>query len=64
MDKFFLVAAMISMAGVVVSLLLGLGAMTKVTQKAHRLSNKLMQMRVFFQGLAIAFLVLAYFTKQ
>lgn len=64
MDKFFLVAALVSLCGVVASLFLGVGAMTKGSEKAHRLSNKMMQMRVFFQGLTIAFLVLAYLTKH
>ncbi len=64
MDKFFMIAALVSLCGVVASLLLGIGAMAKGSEKAHRLSNKMMQMRVFFQGLTIAFLLLAYWTKH
>ena len=64
MDKFFFIAALVSMAAVVGSLLLGLVAMSKDTKKAHKASNKMMQMRVLFQGLAILFLLLAYLSKS
>ncbi|MCE9508262.1 MAG: twin transmembrane helix small protein [Alphaproteobacteria bacterium] len=63
MDKFFFIAALICMAGVVASLFLGLWAMTKDTKKDHKTSNIMMRFRVLFQGLTILFLLLAYFSK-
>jgi hypothetical protein len=64
MDKFFFGAAMISMIGVVASLLRGFVAMSRGGEKEHRTSNKMMQMRVLFQGAAIIFLFLAYLAKH
>lgn len=63
MDKIFLIAALFSMGGVVVSLFRGMFAMGGTSKKEHKTSNKMMQMRVLFQGLAILFLFLAYFAK-
>jgi len=51
------------MAVVVFSLLMGIVSMTKDTDKSHRKSNKFMQMRVLFQGLALVFLFLAYLAR-
>lgn len=64
MDKVFFIAALVSMAGVVFSLFRGMFVMGGTTRKEHKTSNKMMQMRVLFQGLALMFLALAYFTKN
>jgi hypothetical protein len=63
MDKVFFIAALVSMGGVVGALIFGVAAMTRGTEKAHKTSNKMMQLRVLFQGLTILFLVLAYLAK-
>lgn len=59
----FLLAALACIAGVVGSLALGLFAMTKGEQKDRIRSNKMMRMRVLFQGLALFFLLLSYLAK-
>lgn len=64
MDKVFLVIALIAMLGVVVSLLSGLFAMAKGTSKDHQTSQRMMQLRVICQGVALAFLFLAYLAKH
>lgn len=64
MDKIFFIAAMVSILAVVGSLVGGLLAMTKISGKDHRTSQKMMRMRVSFQVLAILFLFLAYLTKN
>lgn len=63
MDNFFLIAAMVSMLGVVVALLLGLKAMARGTEQDNRTSNRMMQLRIVFQGLAVGFLIMAFLTK-
>ena len=64
MDKIFFIAALVSMAGGVISLFWGLLAMAKGKKKDHQTSDKMMQLRVLFQGLAIILLFLAYLTKD
>jgi hypothetical protein len=64
MSNFFFAAALVCMLFVVASLLRGLLAMAKGTAKEHKTSNKMMRLRVIFQGLTIFFLVLAYFSKR
>ena len=64
MDKIFLAAAVVSMLLVVGSLIAGLVAMSRTTENSPRTSNKMMRMRVLFQGLAIMFLFLAYLSKN
>jgi hypothetical protein len=59
----FLFAALACILGVVGSLALGLFAMTKTEQKDRLTSNKMMRMRVLFQGLTILFLLLSYLAK-
>jgi len=63
MDKVFFIAALVSMGGVIVSLFLGLSAMGGKTRKENETSNKMMRMRVIFQGAALLFLFLAYLAK-
>jgi archaellum component FlaG (FlaF/FlaG flagellin family) len=57
----FFIAALICMAAVVGSLIMGFVAMGK---ENSQLSQKMMRFRVLFQGAAIAFLFLAYLTKH
>lgn len=64
MDKLFFIAALVSMAGVLASLLLGLFAMAKGGEKDHKTSNKMMRARVIMQALAIFFLLLAFLAKK
>ncbi|MBI1214805.1 MAG: twin transmembrane helix small protein [Alphaproteobacteria bacterium] len=49
---------------VVFSLIAGIVTMTKDTDKSHKKSNKMMQMRVLFQGLALLFLFLSYMARS
>lgn len=63
MTGFFLIAAMVCIVCVVVIMLAGLFAMTQDKQDSRIKSNKMMQLRVIFQGLAVAFLALAYLAK-
>lgn len=64
MDKIFFIAALASMVGVVLSLIRGVAALSRGTEKDHKISQQMMQMRVIFQGLAIVFLFLAYLSKH
>ncbi|MDE1152806.1 MAG: twin transmembrane helix small protein [Micavibrio sp.] len=63
MNVFFVVLALLCMLCVVGSFLWGMVAMTKGGERDHKTSNKMMQMRVVFQALAILFLFLSYATK-
>lgn len=63
LTTFFFIAALVCIAGVAVSLFLGLFAMTQGEQKDRVKSNKMMRMRVLFQGLALLFLALAWLAK-
>lgn len=64
MDVVFLIIALLAIVGTVIALVGGIVAMGKGTPKANQLSQRLMRMRVFCQGLAIFFLLLAYLTKK
>jgi hypothetical protein len=64
MDKIFFVIALIAMLGVIFSFLGGMFAMTRGTKKDHQMSQKMMQMRVLCQGIALACLFLAYLAKH
>lgn len=64
MDKVFIVVAMIAMIGVVLSLGAGLFAMGKGTEKAHQASQRMMQLRVTCQAVALIALFLAYLSKH
>ncbi len=63
MSTFFFLAAIACMLGVLGSLLFGIVAMTKGQEKDHKTSNKMMQLRVLMQGLAIGFLILSTLAK-
>ena len=62
-STFFLIAAMICLVGVVFSFVRGIFFMTRGEQKDRASSNKMMQMRVWFQGLTLFFLFLAYLAR-
>lgn len=62
-SSLFFVLAMICMLGVVAVFLIGMVAMTQGGKANSLRSNKMMYLRVFFQGGAIFFLFLAYFAK-
>jgi hypothetical protein len=64
MGNIFFILALISMVGVVISMISGIFSMSKGSQQGSRKSNKMMQMRVICQGSALLFLLLAYFTKS
>jgi hypothetical protein len=59
----FIILALIAMLGVVASLLMGLGVMTRGRTDDSKTSNKMMQVRIVCQGLVILFLFLAYLAK-
>jgi hypothetical protein len=64
MSEIFFIAALVSLAAVVASLLWGFRAMTKEGERQRIKSNKMMQLRVLFQGLTIFFLFLAYLARD
>lgn len=63
MATFFFFAALACMVGVLLSLLLGVVAMTKGQEKDHKTSNSMMRMRVVMQGMALLFLLLSTMAK-
>ena len=63
MSNVFFILAMLSMLPVVAVFMFGMVAMTKGGKEQNLRSNKMMQLRVLFQGGAILFLFLAYITK-
>ena len=63
MSNVFFILAMLSMVAVVGVFMFGMVAMTKGGKEQNLRSNKMMQLRVLFQGSAILFLFLAYMTK-
>jgi hypothetical protein len=64
MDKVFIIIAFLAIIGVVISLFSGLLAMTRGNKKDHQTSQKMMQMRVTCQAIAITCLFLAYLAKH
>lgn len=64
MDKVFIIAAFAAMIGVVFALVRGLLALGGGTAKDHQTSQKMMQMRVICQAIAIICLFLAYAAKH
>lgn len=63
LSTLFVCAAGLALLGVVVSLVGGVGAMTRGQKKDQAASNKMMQMRVICQGLVLFFLFMAYVAK-
>ncbi len=64
MDKVFLVIAFAAMIGVVISLIRGFLVMGGSTKAENEKSQKMMQMRVICQGIALVCLFLAYLAKH
>lgn len=60
---FFVILGLLSMVGVVASLLTGVFSMARGREKDHKTSNKMMQARVWLQGLTLLFFFLATVTK-
>ncbi len=63
MNTFFMICAGIAMLAVLGALGLGLFSMMRGGAFNEKYGNKLMQLRVALQGLALAMLALAYFTS-
>ncbi|MBX2834346.1 MAG: twin transmembrane helix small protein [Micavibrio sp.] len=63
MNIVFLILAGLSMIAVVVVMATGMVSMTKGGEFNEKYGNRLMQARVYLQGLALAMLALAYFTS-
>lgn len=59
----FFIAAMLCLLGVAGALFAGLFAMTKGAEKERKTSNKMMQLRVILQGLAVVFLLLSWLSR-
>ena len=64
MNTFFLVSAIIAGLATAGALGVGLFAMAKGGEFNKQHGNKLMQLRVMLQGLALLMLALAYFSSQ
>jgi len=63
MSTLFLVLAIICMVLVVASLAFGITGMARGGDFNDKWGNKLMRSRVFFQALAVGFLLLFFLTK-
>lgn len=59
MGQFFYVMMILAMLFVLASLIAGIVAMVKGGQFNRKYGNKMMQARVFFQGLALLFFAIA-----
>lgn len=64
MSTFFLVLAIICMLLVLASLVVGITGMAKGGEFNDKWGNKLMRSRVFFQALAVGFLLLFFLTRS
>lgn len=64
MSYIFVILMIVSMVAVVASLGLGLYAMTRGGEFNKKHGNRLMQLRVTLQGLALMFFFLAWFTSK
>ncbi|MDH5722829.1 MAG: twin transmembrane helix small protein [Alphaproteobacteria bacterium] len=64
MSSFSALLAVIAMVLVVVALFIGLFSMAKGGEFNKKYGNKLMQARVILQGIALAFIAIAYFASQ
>lgn len=63
MGNIFLVLALICLAAVLATLVIGVFAMAKEGDDARKRSNKFMQLRVALQGLTLLFLLLAWLAR-
>jgi hypothetical protein len=64
MNTFTLIMVILACLSVTAVLFVGLFSMVKGGEFNEKYGNKLMQARVILQGLALAFLALAYFMSQ
>ncbi len=64
MGSFFFIMTLVTMLAVVITLAAGLIVMGRGGEKNKKYGNRLMQARVFLQGLAIVFFMLAIATGQ
>lgn len=60
---FFVILGLLSMAGVLASLFAGVFAMARGEKKDHPVSNRMMQARIWLQGLTLLFFFLATVTR-
>lgn len=63
MTQVFFILMIVAMALTVLSLAAGIGVMAKGGEINNRFGNKLMRARVYFQGAALLFFVLAVATS-
>ncbi len=63
MNNIFVILMIVSMVAVVGSLVLGLYSMTRGGAFNEKYGNRLMQLRVTLQGLALLFFFLAWMTS-
>ena len=59
----FLILAGLSLVGVILSLVLGVGTMARGKEGDQKKGNKMMQLRIISQGLCLLFLFLAFVAK-
>jgi hypothetical protein len=64
MNSFMMIALGLAMLSVLAVLIIGLFSMIKGGEFNAKYGNRLMQARVYLQGLALALLALAYFMSQ
>jgi len=64
MNQFFIIAMLLAAFSVLGVLTIGIVSMVKGGEFNKKHGNKLMQMRVTLQGLALALFALAYLTSQ
>lgn len=64
MSNFFTIAMLLAMLSVLGVLLIGVFSFVKGGAFNEKYGNRLMQARVWLQGLALAMLALAYLTSQ
>jgi hypothetical protein len=64
MNTFTLILVTLACLAVVSVLVLGIFSMAKGGDFNRKYGNKLMRLRVVFQGLALALLAMAYFASQ
>lgn len=64
MSNFISVILGLAMAGVVVVLMLGIGNFARGGDSAGKRSNKMMQLRILLQAIAVALIVLFVFFRN
>lgn len=64
MSRFFFILMVIAMVLVLLSLIVGMGAMIKGGEFNKKYGNKMMRLRVTLQGIALALFALAVITQE